>query len=373
MKLAIVHDYLNQMGGAERTVEVLHEVFPDAPIYTSIYLPDKMPDSLRQMDIRTSFMQKLPGLSKHFKKYLLLYPYAFMQFNLGEYDVVLSSSSAWAKGVAVNTKTCHICYCYTPMRFVWNYEDYVRREKFGHTTRKILPVAIERLKKWDLSTVNNVDYYVAISKYVAERIKRCYEREAEVIYPPVNTYFYKMADSSKVEDYYLIVSRLNTYKKIDLVVETFNQLGLPLVIIGDGPYGSYLQRIAGKNIKFLGRLTDEEIKGYYERCRAFIFPGEEDFGITPLEAQSAFRPVIAFGRGGALETVIDGKTGVFFDEHTIESLKDAVLRFNKIKFDPFVIRKNAESFDKSVFMSNIKLFVEVKYREHLEKISQCGV
>lgn len=362
MKLAIVHDYLNQMGGAERVVEVLHECFPDAPIYTSIYLPHNMPESFRKMDIHTSFMQNLPFLNKHFKKYLLLYPHAFKYFDLSEYDIVVSSSSAWAKGARVSPNSCHICYCYTPMRWVWNYKDYVARENFGAVTRKVLPSAIKRLEQWDLATNKGVNYFIAISKYVAERIKRCYKVDSTVIYPPVNTSIYK--PSNQIGKSYLIVSRLNTYKKIDLTIETFNKLKLPLKIIGTGPYQDTLKRMAGPTISFLGKMSDEELAKQYSKCKALVFPGEEDFGIAPVEAQATGRPVVAYAAGGALETIVEGKTGIFFSEQTPQALAKAILDFEKVSFNPTEIREHARKFDKSIFMQKLRAFVEKKYEEH---------
>lgn len=365
MKIALVHDYLNQMGGAERVVETLHELFPEAPLYTSIYLPENMPDSFRRMNIKTSFMQKLPFLDKHFKKYLLLYPYAFRQFKLDDYELVLSSSSGWAKGVNVSPKTCHICYCYTPMRWVWNYQDYIARENFGWLTKKTLPLAINWLRRWDLATNFRVDHFVAISQCVAQRIKKYYHREATVIYPPVNTSLYQPA--GQVEDFYLVVSRLNTYKKIDLVVETFNELGLHLKIIGTGPYQKILQNMAKTNIEFLGRVSDQKLADYYARCKALIFPGEEDFGIAPLEAQAAGRPVIAYAGGGAIETVVEGKTGIFFREQTAEALNRTIHSFEKMNFNPLEIRKHAQKFDREVFKSKLTAFIKEKYEEHCER------
>lgn len=363
MKIAIVHDYLNQYGGAERVVEVLHEVFPEAPIYTSIYLPHNMPDSFKKMDIRTSFMQKLPFLHKHFKKYLLLYPKAIESFDLNEYDVVLSSSSAFAKGAIKGTETCHICYCYAPMRFVWNYEEYVARENFGKSIRKILPLAIQKLRKWDETTVNRVDYYIAISENIRKRINQWYHREAEVIYPPVNTEIFQ--PSKEIGNYFLVVSRLNSYKRIDLVIQVFNELKFPLRIIGDGPHRSGLEKMAHQNINFLGKVSDEKLAENYSKCKALIFPSAEDFGIAPLEAQASGRPVIAYAAGGALETVVDGVTGIFFKEQTVESLIEAVKRFEEIKniFNSKRIRENALRFDKEIFKKKIKSFIEEKYEK----------
>lgn len=357
--IAITHDYLNQFGGAERVVEVLHETFPQAPIYTSIYLPNKLPASFKKMDIRTSFMQRLPFLEEHFKKYLFLYPKAFESFDLSDYAIVLSSSSAFAKGISKGPDACHICYCYTPMRFVWRYEDYIEKEDFNKFIKMMLPVLLSGLKKWDLKTNENVDHFIAISKYIAKRIEDYYKVNSEVIYPPVNVNAF--SPSGSISDYFLIVSRLNAHKKLDIAIRAFNKLGLPLKVIGEGPYKNELMGMAGKNIEFLGKVPDEELPGLYSRCRAFIFPGEEDFGIAPVESQAAGRPVIAYRSGGALETVVENKTGVFFDELNEDSLADAVKRFLGMDFDVKTIRDNALKFDKEVFKKQIISFVEQKY------------
>ena len=357
MKIAIVHDFLNQYGGAERVIEALHVVYPDAPIYTSIYLSDNLPESFKKMDIRTSFMQKLPFLKKHFKKYLPLYPMAFESFNLKEYDIILSSSSAFAKGVQKATGACHVCYCYTPMRFAWDYDNYIAKECFGNLERQLLPFVISKLKKWDLETKDRVDHYIAISDNIRKRIKRCYGRDSSVIYPPVNTGNFKIA--RKVGDSFLVVSRLNAYKQIDIVINAFNGLKLPLKIIGDGPARKSLERSAASNIQFLGKVDDIALAEHYAQCRAFIFPGEEDFGIAPVEAQAAGRPVIAYAAGGALETVIEGVTGVFFHEPNSESVAKAVRRLMEIErsFEPRKIRENAIRFDRAIFMREIKEYI----------------
>ena len=358
MKIAIIHDYLNQYGGAEKVIEVLFELFPDAPIYTSIYDQAKLPPVFKSMDIRTSYMQKLPFLGKHFKKYLLLYPGAIERFDLSEYDLILSSSSAFAKGAIKRNDASHICYCYTPMRFVWEYESYIEKENFSRLESRILTSMIKKLKDWDLKTAGRVDYYVAISDYVKDKIKKSYNRDAEVIYRPVNTGDFKV--SNTIEDYFLIVSRLNAYKNIDMVIRVFNELGLNLRIIGDGPYRKILQDMAkNKNIEFLGKVDYEVLKEAYGKYRAYIFPGKEDFGITPVEAQSSGRPVIAFAQGGALETVADGVTVLFFNENTEISLAEAVKKFLKLEdsFEKNKILENAKRFDTEIFKTRIMNFI----------------
>ncbi len=360
MKLAIVHDYLNQFGGAERVVLALHEAFPEAPIFTSIYDKKKMPSEFRDMDIRTTFMQYFPTIMKHYKPYLPFYPYAFEAMNLKAFDVILSSSSAFAKGVRKGEETLHICYCHNPMRFVWRYKDYIREEGVSPLLKAILPVYLRRLKMWDVRTSANVDYFIANSMTVARRILESYGRDSIVINPPVETE--KFSVSSQIDDYYLVVSRLKPYKKIELVIETFNRTKLPLKIIGEGDYGRKLQQLAGPTIEFLGSVSDKELSSFYSRCRALIFPGEEDFGIAPVEAAAAGRPVIAYRKGGALETVIEGETGIFFDEQTPEALVAAIRRFEKIDFSSQKIREHAASFDKEIFKKKIKEFVQEKYK-----------
>jgi glycosyltransferase involved in cell wall biosynthesis len=358
MRIAIVHDYLNQFGGAERVVSALHEIWPDAPIYTSIYDRNRMPKVFERMDIRPSFMQYFPGVFRFFKFYFLFYPLAFESFDLSEYDVILSSSSAFAKGARKGKDQLHLCYCYNPMRFVWRYDDYVKRESMPQLIKNVLPFLLAPVKRWDLQTAGNVDQYIAISRTVAGRIEQTYGRESDIIYPPVETDLFRPSTVS--QDYFLVVSRLNTYKRVDLVVEAFNQLDLPLKVIGSGPDLKRLKRLAGPNVDFLGRQSDESLVKHIAECRALVFPGEEDFGIVPLEAMSSGRPVIAYRAGGALETVIDGETGIFFEEQTVASLVKALKRFQFERFDKARIRLHAQSFDKEVFKRKIRDYVEQK-------------
>ena len=358
MKIAIVHDYLNQFGGAERVVSALHEIFPLDPIFTSIFDEKRMPESFSRMDVRTSFMQNLPLIFPLFRWYLFLYPLAFQSFDLGEFDVILSSSSAWAKGVKKREGQLHICYCHTPMRFVWRYQDYVKREAIPPILKELLPFLLEPVRRWDLDTAAGVDHFIANSRTVAERIKQTYGRESVIINPPVDCEFFQ--PSSLDRDYFLVVSRLNPYKRIDVVVEAFNRLDLPLKIVGAGPDHGNLMKMAGPGIEFLGRATDQELAKCLAECRALVFPGEEDFGIVPLEAMSAGRPVIAFRAGGAEETVIEGETGTFFGKQTADSLVQAVKRFQFQSFNKKRIREHALKFDKGVFKQRIKEFVEQK-------------
>ena len=362
-KIAIVHDFLNQRGGAERVLAVLHEMFPEAPIFTSIVDRDTLWPELVSADIRPSWMQRLPALRKHFKKYLPFYPGAIESFDLREYDLIISSSSAFAKGAIKGRNALHICYCYTPMRYVWDYKDYVEKEDINKFLRGILPLFIAKLKRWDLKTRFRPDHYIAISSTVKSRIKKIYGMDAEVIFPPVDVEKYELGTA--MENFYLIVSRMNPYKRIDLAIQAFNAMGLPLKIIGAGPFLEALRGMARPNVSFLGRLGDREVADYYAACRALIFPGAEDFGIVPLEANAAGRPVIAFKAGGALDTIVEGVNGIFFREGTAESLMEAVKSFEdgKYNFQPFEIRGHAMQFDKKTFKAKVGKYVFDKYAE----------
>lgn len=347
MKVAIVHDYLNQAGGAERVVGTLHSMFPDAPIFTTILDRGTLWPSLRDADIRTSWMQGLPGLKRHFKKYLPFYPAAIESFRLQEYDLVISSSSAFAHGAVTAPEALHICYCHTPMRFAWDYERYVARESLGSATRLLLRPLIRSMQRWDLKTAKRPNVYVVNSSVVAERVRRLYGQPSEIIPPPVDLGRYE--PSSTIAEYFLVVSRLNTYKRIDLVVDAFNKLGRSLLIVGDGPERAALQHRAKSNVRFIGHVPDEQVARHYAECQAVIFPGEEDFGIVPLEANASGRPVIAFRKGGALDTVIDGRTGVFFDEQSVASLCDAIHRCESISWVARELRVHASEFDEAQF------------------------
>ena len=364
LKVALVHDYLNQYGGAERVLEELHALFPSAPVYTSMYWPEKMSATIRGLDVRTSFMQKLPLVTRNHQPFLLLYPLAFESFDLTGFDVVISNSSAFCKGVVTSPGTLHICYCLTPMRWVWNYHAYVEREKLGMLARLVLPAAISQLRSWDVATAQNVDRFLAISRTVAARIRKYYRRDASVIYPPVNCDAFALP-ASRVDSYYLIVSRLIPYKRIDLAVDAFTRLGLPLKIVGSGGRDlPALRSRAGKNVEFVGRVSDAELKQLYANCRGLVFPGEEDFGIAPLEANASGRPVIAYAGGGALDTVIDGRTGTLFPQQTVDSLIDAVRRTEAIAWDCDQLRAHARKFDREVFRQQMQQFVADSVAAH---------
>jgi glycosyltransferase involved in cell wall biosynthesis len=365
LKVAIVHDWLNQYGGAEQVLSVLHGMYPSAPIYTSIYDPNAMPETYRQWDIRTSFMQHLPLVRKHHRPFLPLYPLAFETFDLSEFDLVISNSSGFCHGVLTQPHTCHINYCLTPPRFVWNLPQYLEQERVNVAARRVLPWVNSYLRAWDLAASYRVDYFIAISEAVGARIRKFYRRRAALIYPPVDTRRFEL--SSEIEDYFLVVSRLVPYKRVDIAVEAFSRLGLPLVIAGDGRDRKRLEAMAKPNVRFLGRIAEEELPKMLARCRAFIFPGEEDFGIAPLEAQAAGRPVIAYAAGGALETVVERVTGCFFHEQEAEALAEAVRHFDERDYDPTAIRHHALGFDIEVFKEQFRAFVAEKITEYYSK------
>lgn len=350
MKLAIVHDGLATFGGrggAEWVLTVLKQMFPDAPVYTTVYHPDRMPDYFRQYDIRTSFIQRLLFGKTKYKAYLPLMPTAIEQFDLSGYEVVLSCSHAVAKGVITSPGTRHICYCYTPLRYAWDmYHEYLETSWQSRLARLLIPPLLTYMRLWDTLSGDRVETYIAISEYVAQRIWKYYRRESIVIYPPVDTSLFYCAD--RLEPYFLVVSRLEPYKRIDLAVQAFNRLRLPLVIIGDGSERATLQQMAQSNITFLGRQSDDVVRDHLARCQALIFPGEEDFGITPVEAQASGRPVIAYRGGGVLETVTE-QTGQLFYSKTADALIEAVKTFDAGLFDPTEIQRHARQFDISVF------------------------
>ena len=355
LKVAIVHDWLNQIGGAEGVLEELVDLFPGAPVYTSIYWSEAMPDAYREWDIRTTWADRLPGIHRHHQPYLILYPLAFGGQELRGYDLVISNKSAFCLGVRTPPETRHICYCLTPTRFVWDFETYVAREQVGPVTQRLVRPLLGPLRRWERAAAERVDAFVAISHEVQTRIRRTYGRDSVVIYPPVDTERYSPAGNH--DDFFLIVSRLVPYKRIDLAVQAFTQLGLPLWIGGDGRDRRSLEAMAGPTVRFLGRVPDEELGELLGRCRAFIFPGLEDFGITPVEAMAAGRPVIAYAGGGALDTVAEGVSGMFFHEQTVESLADAVRRFDDSAFEAGAIRRHAEQFAKDSFRASLKAFI----------------
>ena len=356
MNLAIVCSWLNQYGGAERVLEVVHDMYPQAPVFTSIYRPEALPTSYRSWDIRPSFLNRLPLIRRWHQALLPLYPLGFESLDLRGYDVVLSLTSAFGHGVITPAETQHVCYCLTPARFLWNYDSYIEREGLGRLARLALPPLVKGLRRWDRAAADRVDQFIAISSTVQQRIARYYQRDSEIIYPPVATA--RHPSGGETEDYFLIVSRLVPYKRIDIAVGAFNALGLPLRIVGDGRDGAALRAMARPNVAFLGYLSDEAVREQMARCRAFVFPGEEDFGIAPLEAMAAGRPVIAYGAGGALDTIEEGRTGLFFREPTPESLMEAVRELDRHAFDPAHLHRHAQQFGADRFRRELSASLE---------------
>jgi len=357
MNIALVHDWLNQIGGAEYVLETLVGLYPAAPIYTSIYWPQGMPAAYGRWDIRTSFMDRLPFVKQHHQPFLPLYPLAFESFDLSGYDLVLSNKSGFCHGVVTPPGTHHICYCLTPTRYLWDFGHYAQREGIGRLSRGLLQPVLSYLRLWDRLAADRVDQFVAISRAVQGRIEKVYRRPATVIYPPVDTERFSPA-AGPLEDYYLIVSRLIPYKRVDLAVRAMTQLNRPLIVVGDGRDRARLESLAGPTVTFTGRLPDSEVTDLTGRCRAFIFPGVDDFGIAPVEAMAAGRPVIAFAAGGALDTVLEGETGLFFRAPTVEALVAAVEEFETLRFEPARIRQHAELFDRAVFEVKIATLIE---------------
>lgn len=350
-RIALVHDFLLQMGGAEKVVEALHSLFPDAPIYTSAYDADAMPAYYRAWDIRTSFLQRLPWKQRLHRWVLPLYPLAFESFDFSEYDIVISSSSAFAKGIITQPHTTHICYTHTPMRFAWSSGPYMQNERAGKLARLLLDPQLHYLRLWDTVAASRPDIYIANSTLVANRIRKYYRRNSTIIFPPVETHRFHLSDT--IEPYYILVSRFIPYKRLDLAIDAFTRLGLPLKVVGTGRQREQLKARAGKNISFVGRVDDMELPALLARARGYVMPGEEDFGIAPVEAMACGVPVIAYGQGGALDTQRDGVTGVLFHEPTVESLCEAVQRFERMSFDRATIRAHARCFDETAFKQQI--------------------
>ncbi len=356
MKVAIVHDWLTNLGGAERVVESLHQMFPEAPIYTSVYLPDKLP-LLKDAKIVTSFLQHWPLARKKHQLYPMLRTLAFESFDFSGYDLVISSSSAEAKGIITSTETLHLSYIHTPTRYYWSgYEDYLSSPGLGifnPLAKMVLPRVVKKMRHWDYAAAQRPDLLIANSKTVQSRVKKYYNRESVVISPPVDTARFETPDKSKKEDYYLVVSRLIPYKRVDLAVRACTSLGRKLLVVGSGSELANLKSIAGPSVIFAGSLSDAETTTHFKNCKAFIFTANEDFGITPVEAMSAGKPVVAFGKGGSSETVLDGVTGVFFDSQTVDSLEKAIIKLEGASFDVSKIVARAADFSIEKFKSSM--------------------
>lgn len=363
MKIALVHDFLIQDGGAERVLCAFREIWPDAPIFTLAYDKKRAPDYFKNGKINTSFLQKIPFGIRHYQWLLPLMPAAIERLDLSGFDVVLSSSSAFSKNVITRPETLHICYCHTPARFLWtetiNYVNGLNRNFF---VKSVLPFFLPRMRVWDRACATRPEKMIANSRTVSKRIKKYFGRASDIINPPVEAHKFSIAE--KTDNYYLAGGRLVPYKRFDIIVKSFSKLGMPLKIFGIGPELTNLKKIAKKNIEFLVKIPDAEKAELYKKCVAFIHPQEEDFGITAIEAMASGRPVIAFKKGGALETVVAGETGEFFEEQTWECLAHAVLRFNPAQYSPDKIHARALQYNSEIFKEKIKNYVEKNWREY---------
>lgn len=367
MNVAIVHDWLVNYGGGERVVEEMRKLYPQAKIYTLVYDKKKMASHFPPESVHTSALQKIPKATTLYTKFLTLMPKAFESFDFSGYDLVLASSSSCAKGIITPPNIPYVAYVHTPMRYAWDlYFDYKKRS--GIVTRFFMERFMPKMRQWDFISSQRIDTIVANSSYIARRIKKFWGREATVIYPPVNTEWLSVGKNPP-EDFYVAFSRFVPYKKIDIAIEACGALGRRLVVIGSGSGEKALKKLASKytTIEFTGRISDEEVADFLQRCRALIFCAEEDFGIIPVEAQACGRPVIAFGKGGALETVVDKKTGLFFYEQTTESLKSALLEFEALDnahiFNPSDIALHAQKFSASRFRKELSAVIEETCRK----------
>ena len=363
MNLALVHDHLIQAGGAEKVLQVFQNMWPEAPTYTLLYDKDKMYREFGGRDIRTSFLSRWPLVYKKYQWYLPLMPAATEHYNLSDYNLILSSTSAFSKGVITHPGALHICYCHTPTRYLWSdTQEYIENLNVPGLVKKILPTFLSRLRMWDKQAADRVDVFVANSETVRRRIKKYYDRDSEVIHPPVDTKRFSISDKPKA--YYLIGGRLVAYKRYDIAVDAFTKLGIPLKVYGSGPAEADLKKRAGSNIEFLGRVSDQEQVELYQNCIAFLHPHEEDFGITQVEAMASGRPVIALRRGGSIEAIEEGVTGEFIDEQSWEELADRVIHFDYQQYDPEQIRQHALQFDTEQFKKKLRTFVEDKWKTH---------
>lgn len=362
MKIALVHDYLVQDGGAERVLHAFQEIWPEAPTFALLHDPKAMGSSFRGKDIRTSFLQRVPFALKRYKWFMPLMPAATEHHNLTGYDVVLSSTSAFAKGILTRPDTLHLCYCHTPTRYLWSdTHSYVNEQGLPFLVRKLMPLLLSQIRVWDRQAADRVDRFIANSETVSRRIRKYYQRESDVIHPPVETSRFSAATTPG--RYYLAGGRLVAYKRFDVVVRAFNKLGIPLKIFGEGPESAGLRAAAGPNIEFVGRVSERAKAELYAGAIAYLHPQEEDFGITAVEAMASGRPVIAYRRGGATETMVEGVTGAFIEDQSWEELANQIIRFEPKAYDARAIREHALAFDTEIFKDRIRAYVESAYAE----------
>ena len=366
MKVALVHDHLNQIGGAERVLKSMLEIYPESPVFTLLYDQKMTEQWFGGVDIVPSFIQRLPASHRLFKWYLPMMPTAIEELPVGGFDCIISSSSALAKGILPPPKTLHVCYCHTPTRYLWSdTRQYLEELPQRRIVKLILPFLLQRLRLWDWQAAQRVDRFVANSRFVASRIRTYYQRASTVIYPPVDVEHFKPT-TDPIEPFYLIISRLRPYKRVDIAITAFNKMNIPLVVIGSGEEQQRLRRLAGAKIRFLGSVDDTIKAWYLAHCKALIFPQEEDFGITAVEAMAAGRPVIAFKAGGAPESVIEGLSGTLFEHQSWESLADATIHFDHKQFNPQQIQQHAQQFSAERFRRELGQFVNQSWEEFQE-------
>ena len=358
LKVAIVHEMLVKLGGAERVLKTLTEMFPKAPIYTLFYNQKKCGSEFSGVKIKTSFLQKYVNWKFPYQLLIRKIPLAIESFDFSDYELVISSSSAFAHGIITNLETKHVCYCHSPMRYAWDYTNEYKKEKGGKFKQFLISWLLHNVRIWDQIAASRVDQYLANSTNVQKRIQKYYHTDSKVIFPPVSLDRFKV--TSEHQNYYLIVSALTGFKRLDLAIEAFNKLGKKLIIIGDGAERKNLQKIANQNIDFKGRLSDEKVAEYLQNCKALIFPGEEDFGITPVEAMACGKPVLGYGKGGLVETVLPSKTGEFFTELSVKSFLKGFEKMNQnyVKYNVKEIRKQAEKFSEEKFKEEILGFIK---------------
>jgi len=362
MKIALVHDALNQYGGAEKVLEEFHALYPDAPVFCPVYLPGAMPRAFDAWDIRPSWLARLPGANRYHRAVFPLYPYAMHSLDLTGYDLILSSSFNFAHNVAGDAEACHVCYCHSPSRFLWDFHNYARREGFSAVKRAAVLPFLPHLRAQDTASAHRVDRWIATSRAVQRRVLKTYRRRSTIIPPPVDIDAFHTARTH--DRYLLVLMRLVPWKRADIVIEACNALGLPLVVAGDGRDRTRLERMAGPTVRFVGRVEGAAKAKLFADCAAFVLPAAEDFGITPLEAMASGRPVIALGQDGALDTVVPGVTGEFFEEQTASSLAAVLRRFDPDAYDPQAIRAHAETFGSARFRERIHDLVTSAYRRH---------
>jgi len=374
-RIAIVHEWFTSMRGGEKCVEALCEVFPGATLFALVHVKGSVSQTIERMPIRTSFIQHLPFAAERYRHYLPLFPAAVRRFRMDEFDCVISSNHCVAKGVHVPPQTLHLCYCYTPMRYIWDqYSEYFGPGRAGLLTRLGMSAVAPALRRWDVRTAASPHHFVAISENVRERIRRIYGRTSDLIYPPVDTSRFSVG--ARDDGYFLIVSALVPYKRVDLAVEAFNRIGERLIVVGSGPEEARLRALAGSTIELAGWKSEAEVSEYYARCRGVVFPGEEDFGIVPVEAMACGKAVIAYARGGALETVLDTpgvRTGILFRDQTVDSLLEAISRFRATEFDPAALRTFALTFDRELYKCRMREYVLKRWEEFRDQSPQVHV